>query len=52
MSSNIKVEISGMLHLISMARNFYPVPYWEAVNSINQVAWVVNTASIVVGTIA
>lgn len=51
MSCNIKIEVSCMFHLISMSRDFNPVCYWEAVNTINYVALVVNTTSIMMGPI-
>lgn len=51
MSCNIKIEVSCVFHLISMSRDFNPVSYWEAVNSIYYVALVVNTTAIVMGPI-
>lgn len=49
---NIKIEVCGVLHLIGVPSGLNPVSYWETVNTIYQVVFIISTATVVVRSIA
>lgn len=49
---NIKIEVCGVLHLIGVPSGLNPVSYWETINTIHQVVFIISTATVMVRSIA
>lgn len=49
---NIKIEVCRVLHLVSVPGGLNPVSYWETINTIHQVVFIISTATVVVRPIA
>ena len=49
---DIKIEVCCVLHLIGVPSGLDPVSYWETINTIHQVVFIVSTAAVMVRPIA
>lgn len=49
---NIEIEVCCVLHLIGVPGGLDPVSYWETINTIHQVVFIVSTTTVVVRPIA
>lgn len=49
---NIKIEVCRVLHLIGVPGGLDPVSYWETINAIHQVVFIISAATVVVRPIA
>ena len=51
-AGNIKIEVRCVLHLIGVPSGLNPVSYWETINTVHQVVFIVSAATVVVRPVA